>query len=356
MHGHYTKTNRRIVLKAGAALAGAVCAPFAFRRAAAAESNALYVNTWGGIFTASENEAFFKPFTKETGIQIKPVTPLSYTKLKVQVQTGNYDWDVSWSNPTELLMAQAEHLVQPIDWSVMQREKLFSEAPFRDIGLWVGVLSTNLVYRKDKFPKGGPRSWADFWDVKKYPGNRAMYDRSFTMICFALLADGVPRDKLYPLDLDRAFKKLDQIKPHVKVFYTQGSQQQQLIRDGEVDMLPMWNGRASELIHQGIPIELVWDGAEHAEMYYYVAKGSPRAKLAWQYAQFCSRADRQGDFCERMTYGPANPKAFDYMKPGVRQELPTWPANKAMGFSHDSAWLTSRLPALKERWDQWKTG
>lgn len=356
MHSRYSKTNRRWVLQAGAALAGTLCAPSILRPAAAAEDNVLYVNTWGGIFTASENEAFFKPFTKETGIQIRPVTPLSFTKLKAEVQTGNYDWDVSWSNPPELLTAQAEGLVERIDASVVHRETLFPGAAFRDVGLWVGVLSTNLAYRKDKFPKGGPRNWADFWDVKKYPGARAMYDRSYSMVCFALLADGVPRDKLYPLDFDRAFRKLDQIKPHIKLFYTQGNQQQQLIRDGEVDMLPMWNGRASELIHQGVPIELVWDGAEETAMYYYVAKGSPRAKLAWQYAQFCSRADRQGDFCERMTYGPANPKAFDYMKAAVRQELPTWPANSAVGFQHDSAWLTSRLPALKERWDEWKTG
>jgi putative spermidine/putrescine transport system substrate-binding protein len=57
----------------------------------------------------------------------------------------------------------------------------------------------------------------------------------------------VPPDKLYPMDIEPAFKKLDQIKPHIKVWWTQGNQSQQLIRDGEIDMMSIWNARASEL-------------------------------------------------------------------------------------------------------------
>jgi putative spermidine/putrescine transport system substrate-binding protein len=63
----------------------------------------------------------------------------------------------------------------------------------RDFGITSYSLGTNLVYRKDKFPNGGPQSWADFWDVKKFPGPRCLYDRSFTCLAFALLASiGTP--------------------------------------------------------------------------------------------------------------------------------------------------------------------
>ena len=88
----------------------------------------------------------------------------------------------------------------------------------RDYGITSYSLGTNLVYRKDKFPNGGPQSWADFWDVKKFPGSRCFYDRSFSCLAFALLADGVPADKLYPMDVDRAFRKMSEIKPHIKVW------------------------------------------------------------------------------------------------------------------------------------------
>ena len=283
--------------------------------------------------------------------------PVSFAKLKAQVQTGNYDWDVSWGNPPELFSADAEGLVEPVDWSIVKADPSVPDKVLKGkLAVALGELTTNLAYRKDKFPNGGPKNWADFWDVKRFPGTRALWDRGFTMCAFALLADGVPREKLYPMDLDRAFKKLDELKPHIKVFYTQGNQQQQLIKDGEIDMLPMWNARATELIRQGLPIEMLWEGAEHNTTYYYVAKGTPRAKLGWQFAEFCSRPDRLADLCERLTYGPANPKSFDYIKPEVRAELPTWPANKAIGYTPDAEWLAPRLPALKERWEQWKTG
>ena len=143
----------------------------------------------------------------------------------------------------------------------------------RDYGIISYSLGTNLVYRKDKFPNGGPQSWADFWDVKKFPGSRCLFDRSFTCLAFALLADGVPIDKLYPMDIDRAFRKMDEIKPHIKVWWRDGSQSQQLIRDGEVDMIAMWSARAVDLIDDKVPLEIVWNGAE----LYYANLWSRRA-------------------------------------------------------------------------------
>lgn len=71
----------------------------------------------------------------------------------------------------------------------------------------------------------------------------------------ALLADGVPPEKLYPLDIDRAFKSLDRLKPQITTWWSSGAQSQSLIRDGEVEMLAMWNGRASNLsVKQKIPV------------------------------------------------------------------------------------------------------
>jgi putative spermidine/putrescine transport system substrate-binding protein len=75
------------------------------------------------------------------------------------------------------------------------------------------ALGTNLAYRKDKFPHGGPKNWADFWDVKKFPGNRSMLHNAVRAAQFALVADGVSPDKIFPMDVDRAFKKLDTAAP-----------------------------------------------------------------------------------------------------------------------------------------------
>lgn len=344
-----TLTRRTVI---GGTLAGAL-APSSIVRRASAQEKTVYIQSYGGLATQAEESAYYKPFTAETGIEVRPVTPWSYAKLKAEVQSGNYEFDLSTMNPGEIFQAREEGLLEPVDWSILSRDALPSHMILHDMAVGTHVIGTPLCYRKDKFPNGGPKSWADFWDVKKFPGPRAMYDRSFSALAFALLADGVPRDKLFPMDFDRAFKKLDELKPHIKVWYTQGSQQQQLIKDGEVDMQPMWNARAQELIDQGVPIEIVWNGAEHQPTFWYVAKGTPRAKLAWQYIASNAKPQRLAAICTLTMYGPQNPRAFDFIAPERARVMPTWPEHLRVSFQPDFEWLGPRLNALKERWTQW---
>ncbi len=348
--------SRRRLIKVGAAstvLAG--LAPAIISREVAAQEKVVYVNTWGGGFTEAEENAFYKPFTAATGIPVKAVTPVSFAKLKAQVQTGQYDWDITTFGSVELAQGMAEGLYEPVDTSIIKAENF---GPGQVLPYAVGSqgLSTLLCYRKDKFPNGGPQSWADFWDVKKFPGNRALYNQSYTIVAYALLADGVPKDKLYPMDLDRAFKKLNEIKPHIKVWWTQGNQSQQIIKDGEVDMLPLWNARAQELVDAGAPIQMVWNEAQFQDVYWEVAKGTPRAKLAWEFIAFAAQGKPQAEFAKRMPYGPTNPKAFDFLSKAEADKLPTAPDHLKVAFKPDAEWLGKNLDSLKERFAQWLAG
>ena len=122
-----------------------------------------------------------------------------------------------------------------------------------------------------------------------------------------MLADGVPADKLYPMDIDRAFRKMSELKPHIRTWWREGSQSQQLIRDGEVDMIAMWSARGVDLIEDKVPLELVWNGAENYFANLLVPKGNPRAKLAWEFCNFVAQAKPQAEFAMMLPYGPANP-------------------------------------------------
>ena len=82
------------------------------------------------------------------------------------------------------------------------------------------------------------------------------------------------------MDIDRAFRKMSELKPHIKTWWQEGSQSQQLIRDGEVDMIAMWSARAIDLIDDKVPVELVWNGAENYYANLLVPKGDPNAKAA----------------------------------------------------------------------------
>ena len=322
---------------------------------ARAQTRTLYVNSWGGSFTAAQEVAYFKPFTALTGIQIRTVTPVSYGKIKAQVQTGRYEFDLTSINSMQWLRASREGLAEPIDWAVLDKSTLPPHAVVANgHGIASNIQGTNLCYRRDKFPGGGPRSWADFWDVAKFPGPRGLCinDPPRTLI-FALLADGVPADRLYPLDIDRAFKKLDQIKPHIKVWWREGNQSQQLIRDGEVDMMSIWNGRAAELAQQGVPVELVWNGAVRSTSTWCVVKGAPNAKLAWEFIKFASQAKPQAEFNKRLFYGPIDPAAFAFIPDDIAVQLPTHSANLAVSIREDDEWEADRIVAIEERFRQW---
>jgi len=344
--------SRRRLLTAAAGTTAIAALGGTLARPAIAQQRVVYVNTWGGSWTAAEDAAYFKPFTQATGIQVRTVAPVSFAKLKAQVQSGQYEWDASGLGIVEYSQAVHENLLEPVDFSVIDRATVPPQN-LKPHGISSVTLSTCLVYRKDKFPNGGPQSWADFWDVKKFPGNRCLYDRSFTTLAFALLADGVPADKLYPLDIDRAFKKLDEIKKHIKVWWSQGAQSQQLIQDGEVDMIAMWNARAQELIDRGAPLEIVWTGAENYTSFRFVPKGNPRAKLAWEYLKFISEPKQEAAFCSILPYGPNNPKSFDYLTPEVAAKLPTRPDRVKVAHQPDAEWLGPRLAGIRERFAQW---
>jgi putative spermidine/putrescine transport system substrate-binding protein len=344
--------NRRHVLAAGLA-AGALAVA---SRRTCAEEKILYVNTFGGSMEAAEVGAYYQPFTAKTGVTVRPVSPMSIAKLKAQVQSQNYEWDVSSTGIVEVRQAMLEGLLEPIDFSVVDRARIPAELFFGDCGIANMSLASCLVYRKDRYPNGGPKSWADFWDVARFPGARSLYDRAHTALAFALIADGVALDKVYPLDVERGFRKLDEIKPHIKVWWKEGSQSQQLIRDGEVDMIGMWNARAQELIDDGAPLEIVWNGAENVMGTWFVPKGTPRAKLAWQFIALAVDPERQAAYCNRLSYGPSNPKAFDFITPDNARKMPTWPLHLKESFSPDAAWLAPNLAKLRERWAQWMIG
>jgi len=171
----FDRRRRRFLQKAGAAAAAAALGPLIITDRTIAQTRTLYVNSWGGSFTAAQEAAYFKPFTASTGIQIRTVTPVSYARIKAQVQAGRYEFDMTSVNSMQWLRASREGLAEPIDWGIFKKGTLPAEAIVANgHGVASNIQGTNLCYRRDKFPNGGPRSWADFWDAGKFPGARAL--------------------------------------------------------------------------------------------------------------------------------------------------------------------------------------
>lgn len=349
MTGKFTRRGFGKLAAAGGAF---IAAPAVWTGRARADNGVVYVNTWGGSWTEAEKAAFFDPFTEATGIDVRTVAPVSYAKLRAQVETGVYEWDVTSIRRSNVLRAHNNGYVEPIPWDIVDRSNIPEDSIYSDT-IGYCVLGTNLAYRSDRFPNGGPQSWADFWDVERFPGKRSLYKDPIRTVAFALKADGVPDDEIYPMDLDRAFAKLDEIKPHIRVWWTQGNQSQQLIRDGEVDMMSMWNARASEVKDQGYPVELVWNGAVISQTQWLVAKGAPNAENAFRFIEFAVQPEQQAIFSNRLYYGPTNPAAFDYISDDIATRMPSYPPNAAQAVEENPDWESANLDEVEERFAQW---
>ncbi len=224
--------------------------------------------------------------------------------------------------------------------------------------VWVGfsVFCTILAYRADKFPNGGPNSWADYWDVKKFPGRRGLYKGVTGAIEAALMADGVPASQLYPLDLDRAFKSLDKIKPAIKVWWTSGAQNTQILQSGEVDLCDTWGGRAYAAIEGGAPVKMVWSQGLYSTDGWSIPKGTPRADLARKFVRFCMKPEQQAIYSNTVANAPTNTKAYDFISAERAKVLATSPDNiKGLVPSNDLWWAANR-DKVQERFQDWLLG
>ncbi|WP_176559960.1 extracellular solute-binding protein [Teichococcus rhizosphaerae] len=227
---------RRQAFLAGSAFSLALARPALLRAQTVPEIRMIEA---GGA-SGESMEPYIKPFTAATGTRVVRESPNPFGKLRTLVQAGNPPITLFEVGATALEQAKALDLVEPLDWEAINPNPIFPEAR-QPMGLGWQYYSTLMAWRSDAKPL---QSWADFFNTKDFPGRRTMQDRPY-MLAFALLADGVAPDKLYPLDLNRAFRVMERIKPSVAVWWAAGAQPPQLLKDNEVQYAASYSGRVA---------------------------------------------------------------------------------------------------------------
>ncbi|WP_176038521.1 ABC transporter substrate-binding protein [Brucella tritici] len=333
--------NRRQFLKGAT---GALAATLALPYIARAKTGSLYINTWGGPWEAAARTKLFDPFTKETGIEIKTVSPVSFAKLAQQVNTGTYEFDITTLGGGELLRANEAGLIESLN-------EPYPGGLFEN-GVASHAFATVMAWRKDSI-KDGPQSWADFWDTKRYPGSRSLQRYPARILPIALLADGVAVENLYPLDVDRAFASLDRIKDHVRVWWTAGAQSTQILRDGEIDMIGIWHARYYEAEKAGAPVAMNWNQGEIDRAYWVLAKGTPNADNARRFVAFATGGKPLADFSVQADYGPLNPDAMKFISPEDARRMPTAPENYRLTFEQNIKNFGADTSEVAERFEEW---
>lgn len=315
----------------------------------------IVFNWSGGASGENVWKCYAKPFEKATGHKVIHDPGVSFAKLRAMVQSGNVQWDLAELYGMDLYeIGVKEGLFEPIDYTIVHKSKDYFEGSFLPYGVIFGYYSTILGYDAEKFPKGKhPKDWKDFWDVKKFPGPRCLYNGPFNNFEFALMADGVPPGKLYPLDMDRAFRSLDKIKPYVKVWWTAGAQPAQLLTDKEVVMTSAWNGRIYVIIKEGAKADIQWNQGIIMNSPVAIPKGAPNKKIAMELINWLNKVEKQACYAEIMGYPGTHKRLHEYVSPELAPYLITHPDNyKKMIWNNYRWWVKNRSEA-EERWTAW---
>lgn len=338
-------------LMAGTALAAAV--PSVTFGAEPPKPKRLVVNSSGGVTSKALKNAYFDEFEKRYGIPILNTSPADTAKLKVMVESGNVEWDVTEIVGQDGLLVQNLGLLEPINRSIVDFSDFPAEMQDNEFLFPRVVYSTVLGYRTDKNNGQHPVGWKEFWDVKRFPGRRSLRNHPIDNLEYALLADGVGLKDLYPLDVDRAFAKLDEIRPHISVWWTSGAQPAQLLIDGEVIMASGWNGRFYDLMLKGAPVAIEWAGGAVKRSNFGIPKGAKNLYWSQKFLALMTEPKLQAIYANELGYPGLSKESIKYVKPEVAPHLATYPKNLEQQFYTNDKWWAENDAAMRERWNRW---
>ncbi|MBH9354038.1 ABC transporter substrate-binding protein [Pseudomonas aeruginosa] len=329
----------------------------AFAAAAQAQSQSLTVISFGGATKAAQEQAYFKPFERSGGGQ---VVAGEYNgemaKVKAMVDVGKVSWDVVEVESPELLRGCDEGLFERLDPARFGDPAQFVPGTFSECGVATYVWSMVMAYDSTKLARA-PQSWADFWNVREFPGKRGLRKGAKYTLEVALLADGVKAEDLYkvlatPEGVGRAFAKLDQLKPNIQ-WGEAGAQPPQWLAAGDVVMSAAYNGRIAAAQKEGVKLAIVWPGSLYDPEYWAVVKGTPNKALAEKFIAFASQPQTQKVFSEQIPYGPVHKGTLALLPKTVQEALPTAPANLEGARAVDAEFWVDHGEELEQRFNAW---
>lgn len=338
-----------------------------------ATAQEITVMGWGGAYTASQIEAYHKPFAAETGIKVNsadadnPATP-----IKAQVEARNVSIDVASVELADAVRLCDEGLVEVIDPAILPPAPDgtpaiddFLAGTLSECMVPTDVFATIIAFDASKFPNGKPTTIADFFDTQKFPGKRGVKKGAKVTLEMALMADGVAPEDVYalletPEGVARAFAKLDTIKADA-VFWEAGSQPPQLLADGEVVMTIAWNGRIfNAAMADNKPFEIMWDGQVYEWEGWVIPKGAPNPQGALDFVKYSTSTAPLAKAAEWISYGPPRkssaPLVGTFKGEGtvpMGPHLPTTPENLKNALASSLDFWADRDTELNERFNAW---
>ena len=334
----------------------------------------ITIASWGGAYQQSQNRALFAPFAKATGIRIRTARHTGTVSMLEKLASVWASWDVADVSSLVAEEGCRKGLLEPIDTTSLAPAP---DAAPPDSDFLPGALtrcavasvawSSLIVYDNHRFAKRRPSKLRDFFDIKRFPGKRAMPRGPRYALEMALMADGVAREDVYDLlateeGLARAFAMLERIREHV-VWWTRPEEALALLARGEVAMAVAFSGRVfKEIGVHSRPWSIIWDGQIYDLDYWVIPKGAASKREAMRFIAFATRPDRLAEQTRWFPYGPLRRSALKdvgrHPVLGIDMVpfLPTAPENLASALRLDRRWWHANEPRLKRRFAAWLAG
>ncbi len=335
----------------------------------------LRVVSWGGAYSDSQLRAYHKPY-----MRLNPAIKIvnddsaaeSLAKLRAQVEAGNVTWSLVDMVVPDAITACDEGLVLSIphdEWLApapngTPASKDFIAGSLSECFIPQIVYSTTFGFRTDAFGGVKPTSIRDVFDLKKFPGRRALKKEPAGNLEWALIADGVPAAKVYdvletPAGVNRAFRKLDTIKRYV-TWWTRGAQPVQLLADKKVVIASGYNGRFfSAIANDGVPIGMLWDYQFLDLDGWVIPKGAKNLEEIKKLVRFATDTQRLADQSKYIAYGPARYSSAPFVGRhadlgiDMRPHITTSRKNMRNAILVNHEWWADHRDELQERFNNW---
>lgn len=335
---------------------------------APADRQALTVATWGGSYQDAQRKALFDPFEAATGIRID-----------TQLYTGGLAVlkrelvpDVIDMTMDDALLACEQHLLQRIEWSEilapspdgLVAEKDFIAGSISACGIAHLSYSTLIAFDERAFSGEKPQTVADFFDLERFPGKRALRKQPAAILEWALMAEAVPIDQIYDLlSTDRgmrlALRRLQTIRDHI-VWWDDPGEPAALLRSGQVAMSSGFNGRFFDARARGDTITMIWDG-QIVDWDVWVVPPKPGQPTieTQKFLRYVTRAETMARLAEHIPYGPSRSSALKRIglhpqtKITMRDQLPTASHHLHRALFRDAEWYARTRTLRWNRFGEW---
>lgn len=320
-----------------------------------ASARDLTVVGFGGGFQDNARKHLFQGYAGASGTKVvDDVYNGEVARIAAMVKAGDVAWDVVMVEAPELVRGCQDGLFERMDWNVVNKSK-FVGGGTTECGAGAVGWGVALFWDQARVP-AGPTSYAELFDVAKFPGKRSLRLGAKMTLEVALLADGVPAAEVYKVlatqaGQDRAFAKLDTIKPSV-IWWKSGAQPLQLVGSGEAAYAVGYVGRTARAVSEGAKYPLLWNTLLYSFDFWAVVKGSPNKDAGMKLVNYMTEPAPLRALAGDWAVSPATRSVAE--DAAIKEKNPGMVANHAEeGLSIDTDFWVQYGDDLEKRFAVW---